>query len=65
MEAVHRKLNGTKGTALVNIPKGIKRVPKEKSWVPPLRYRMEVEPNITVLGVTKGMEFIPSRCMDT
>jgi len=55
VEATNGKLNGTKGIVLVCIPNGIKSVPEEKYWVPPLKDGMEVERNIAMLGATKGM----------
>lgn len=35
-----------------------------KAWVPTLKDRKDVEPNIAVLGVIEGMEIVPPPCTE-
>lgn len=65
VEAADVILNGTEGIMVVGIQKGKNPIPEAKAWVLPLKDGMEVEPNIAVLGVMKGMEIVPPPCMDT
>lgn len=59
METTNGMVRGTKGISIEGILKGKELVWEEKSWVLPIKYGMEVEPNISGLGVIVDITIVP------